>query len=406
MAAREFDVVVWGATGFTGALVVEYLAATYGVGGDLAWAVAGRNEGKLDAVKREHLGADADKLPVILADSSDPASLASMAARTTVVCTTVGPYALYGTPLVEACVDAGTHYCDLTGEVQWMAEVIPRYQERAAASGARILHTCGFDSVPFDMGVWFVQQQMRERHGVYADEVKGRVGGSRGGASGGTIASMMVMMEEARKDPSLMQRMADPYVLCPPDARSGPDKPDQRGPVYDEDFGQWTSPFVMAAINTRVVRRSNALLGHPWGVDFRYSESVLNSSKGQARMLSLATGMGMMTLALGPLRAIAKRVLPKPGEGPSRETRENGYYEAFFLGIDHADRSHDTKVKVRGDLDPGYGSTSRMLAESAVCLAKDPLTVGGGFWTPASALGEHYLPRLTGPAGLTFEVLD
>ncbi|NND66777.1 MAG: saccharopine dehydrogenase [Halioglobus sp.] len=405
MADREFDVVVWGATGFTGALVVEYLAATYGVSGDLNWAVAGRNETKLDAVCSEYLGADAGKLPKILADSGDPASLAAMAARTTVVCTTVGPYALYGTPLVEACVDAGTHYCDLTGEVQWMADVIPQYQERASASGARILHTCGFDSVPFDMGVWFVQEQMQARHGVYADEVKGRVSGSRGGASGGTIASMMVMMEEARKDPSLMQRMADPYVLCPPDARNGPDGPDQRGPVYDEDFEQWTSPFVMAAINTRVVRRSNALLGHPWGDNFRYSESVLNTSRGQARMLGLATGAGMLTLALGPLRAVAKRFLPKPGEGPSKETRENGYYEVFFLGIDHTDRSHDTKVKVRGELDPGYGSTSRMLAESAVCLAQDPLTVGGGFWTPASALGEYYLPRLTGPAGLTFEVV-
>ncbi len=405
MADREFDVVVWGATGFTGALVVEYLAATYGVGGDLRWAVAGRNAAKLDDVCKEYLGADADKLPKILADSGDASSLAEMVARTKVICTTVGPYALYGTPLVEACADAGTHYCDLTGEVQWMSQVIPAYEERARASGARIVHNCGFDSVPFDMGVWFVQQQMQEQHGVYADEVKGRVGGSRGGASGGTIASMMVMMEEARKDPSLMKRMADPYVLCPPDARTGPDGPDQRSAIYDDDFEQWTSPFVMAAINTRVVRRTNALLGHPWSTNFRYSESVLNDSKGQARMFGLATGMGMMTLALGPLRAVAKRFLPKPGEGPSKETRENGYYEAFFLGIDHNDRSHDVKVKVRGDLDPGYGSTSRMLAESAVSLAKDPISVEGGFWTPASALGEHYLPRLTGPAGLTFEVV-
>jgi short subunit dehydrogenase-like uncharacterized protein len=289
--------------------------------------------------------------------------------------------------------------------VQWMAQVIPAYQAQAQASGAKIVHTCGFDSVPFDMGVWFLQQVMHERHGVYASQVKGRVGATKGGASGGTIASMMVMMEQAREDPQLMEKMADPYVLCPTDSPRGPDGPDQRSAIYDEDFEQWTSPFVMAAINTRVVRRSNALLGLPWGENFGYDEAILNKSRFQAVATGVATGAGMLTLALGPTRKIAARFLPKPGEGPSRETRESGFYEATFMGIDPSDRSHDTRISVRGDLDPGYGSTARMLAEAAVCLAKDSSDVPGGFWTPASALGANYLERLRGPAALTFTEL-
>lgn len=404
MSVREFDVIVWGATGFTGRLVVEYLVERYGVEGPLRWAIAGRNRDKLEAVRSACLAsAQRDSLPILLADSADAASLADLVARTRVMCTTVGPYARYGTPLVAACVDAGTHYCDLTGEVQWMARVIPTYQKAAEASGARIVHTCGFDSVPFDMGAWYLQQVMLERHGVYASQVKARVGRNRGAASGGTIASILNMMEEARYDPSVRRAIADPYVLYPAGTPAGRDGPDQRGARYDADFKRWTSPFIMAAINTRVVRRSNALLGFPWGKDFRYDEATLNKSRNNAALVSVAGGIGLATLALGPTRKLAQRFLPKPGDGPTREQREAGYYEVFFLGIDAQDRSRDTLVRVSGDLDPGYGSTSRMLGEAAVCLALDPLTAGGGFWTPASALGSHYLDRLTEKAGLTFE---
>jgi short subunit dehydrogenase-like uncharacterized protein len=407
MSAREYDVIVWGATGFTGKLVVEYLVERYGVDGPLRWAIAGRNRDKLDAVRATCLAdAQREQLPILLADSADASSLAGLVKRTRVMCTTVGPYAKYGTPLVAACVDAGTHYCDLTGEVQWMARVIPTYQQAAEASGARIVHTCGFDSVPFDMGNWYLQQVMFERHGVYAKQVKARVGRNRGAASGGTIASILNMMEEARYDASVRRAVADPYVLYPAGTRAGRDGPDQRGPRFDEDFGQWTSPFIMAAINTRVVRRSNALLGFPWGEDFRYDEATLNKSRSSAVLVSVAGGVGLATLALGPTRKLAQRYLPKPGEGPTREQREAGYYEVFFLGIDPADRGRDTLVKVSGNLDPGYGSTSRMLGEAAVCLAQDALAVGGGFWTPASALGNHYLDRLTAKAGLTFECVD
>ncbi len=386
---------------------MEYLVETYGVDGELRWAIAGRNRSKLETVRQSCLAAaERDQLPILIADSEDPGSMAALVRQTRVVCSTVGPYAKYGTPLVAACVAAGTHYCDLTGEVQWMARVIPQYQAAAEASGARIVHTCGFDSVPFDMGNWYLQKVMFERHGVYARQVKARVGRNRGAASGGTIASILNMMEEARQDPSIRRQVANPYALYPAGIAAGLDGPDQTGARFDADFKQWTSPFIMAAINTRVVRRSNALLGFPWGENFRYDEATLNNSLYKAALTSVAGGVGLVALALGPTRRLAQRFLPKPGEGPTREQREAGYYEVFFRGIDPADRSRDTLLKVSGDLDPGYGSTSRMLGEAAVCLAKDELAVGGGFWTPASALDGKYLERLTARAGLTFEIID
>lgn len=407
MSNHEFDVIVWGATGFTGQLVVEYLAETYGVDGELRWAIAGRNRNKLESVRQSCLAdGQHEQLPILIANSNDTDSLATLVRKTRVICTTVGPYAKYGTTLVEACVEAGTHYCDLTGEVQWMARVIPQYQKAAEASGARIVHTCGFDSVPFDMGNWYLQQVMHERHGVYAQQVKGRVGRNRGAASGGTIASILNMMEEAQNDPSVRQAVANPYALYPVGTPDGRDGPDQTGAKFDADFNQWTSPFIMAAINTRVVRRSNALLGFPWGENFRYDEATLNASRYEATRNTVAGGIGMVALALRPTRKLAQRFLPKPGEGPTRDQREAGYYEVFFRGIDAQSPEKDTIVSVSGDLDPGYGSTARMLGEAAVCLAKDPLTVGGGFWTPASALAGNYLDRLTTSAGLTFKVVD
>ena len=251
MAKREFDLIIWGATGFTGQLVVAYLTRTYGVGGELHWAIAGRSREKLEQVRHDCLDAALhEQLPLVIADSGDADSLAAMVARTAVICTTVGPYAQYGTPLVAACAQAGTDYCDLTGEVQWMAKVIPEYQQMAEKSGARIVHTCGFDSIPSDLGTWFVQQQMLESHGVAACQVKARVGRTRGAASGGTIASMLNMMEEAGKDPSIRKLVADPYVLYPTGIAAGTDGADQMGTRYDKDFEQWTSPFVMAVVNT------------------------------------------------------------------------------------------------------------------------------------------------------------
>ncbi len=406
MTSRTFDLIILGATGFTGQLVVEYLAKNYGVTGDLRWAIGGRNREKPEAARNGCVPTqDRHALPIIQADNNDRDSLDALTAQTRVLCTTVGPYAKYGTPVVESCVAQGTDYCDLTGEVQWMHRVIAAGQAQAQSTGARIVHTCGFDSIPFDMGNWFVQQQMQQRHGRFATEVRTRVGKFSGAASGGTIASMLNIMEELRADPALRHVLNDPYSLYPLETPRGSEPGDQTSAVYDADFQRWTAPFVMAAVNTRVVRRTNALLGLPWGQDFHYTEAVLTDSRFKAVGNSAASMLGMLAMALGPTRKLAQRFLPKPGEGPTRQQREAGFYEVFLLGIDAADRQCDTFVKVTGDMDPGYGSTAKMLAESAVCLAQDNIDCPGGFWTPAAAMQDKLLARLAGNAGLTFEVL-
>jgi short subunit dehydrogenase-like uncharacterized protein len=402
---REFDLVLYGATGFTGQLVAEYLLSQYGSDGDLRWALAGRSRDKLERVQQA-LGDE--QIPLVVADADDQAALDSMAGRTRVVCTTVGPYALYGSRLVAACVEAGTHYCDLTGEVQWMRRMIDTHQAAAEESGARIVHTCGFDSIPSDLGVLFLQEAMRREHDIPACHVKFRVAKASGAFSGGTVASLINVMEEAGRDRSLRRLLTDPYALNPADSPRGADVNDQMRAIYDEDFERWTLPFVMAAINTRVVRRSNALMGFPYGTDFRYEEAMLAPEGwGAMRARVAATGMtaGTVAMAIGPLRNIARRLLPSPGEGPDRKTRERGSYEILLYGIHPEDRSQDMMAEVSGDMDPGYGSTSKMLAESAVCLARDPLDCGGGFWTPASAMGQRLIDRLQRNAGLSFSLV-
>jgi len=404
--SKDFDLIVWGATGFTGKLVVEYLANTYGVDGDLRWAIAGRNQDKLQQVRKDCLAEQQrEHLAIFTADSSDAASLQTLASRAAVICTTVGPYAIHGTPMVEACATTGTHYCDLTGEVQWMAKVIPLYQDKARESGARIVHTCGFDSIPSDMGTWFVQQAMLEQHGIAGNKVSCRIGRSKGAVSGGTIASLLHVLEEAGHDPSVKQALADPYSLYPQGLAKGQDGADQVGALYDADFHQWTCPFIMSSINSRVVRRSHALTGLPWGEDFRYDESQLCKSRGEALRNTIAMGAGMATMALGPTRKLAQRFLPKPGDGPDQAARESGFFELFLHASHPTDSSKDLRAKVTGDMDPGYGSTSKMLSEAAVCLAKDDLCVDGGFWTPSSAMGENLRERLVSNAGLTFDLV-
>ncbi|MGH0037447.1 MAG: saccharopine dehydrogenase family protein [Myxococcota bacterium] len=410
---REFDVILWGATGFTGRLVGEYLLGRYGTGGDLRWAIAGRNPAKLETV-RASIGSaahrSAEELPILVGDGDDESSLRALAERTRVVCTTVGPYAKYGSKLVHACAGLGTHYCDLTGEVQWMRRMIDAHQKEAEASGARIVHNCGFDSIPSDLGVYFLQQAMRQRHGISCSRIAYRVKGFSGGFSGGTAASLLNVMEEATADPDVRQIMADPYSLNPPDRRSGPDGREAMGPFYDADFGEWTAPFVMAAINTRVVRRTNALLGLSYGADFRYDEATLMGpgvlGLAKATAFSAALGATMAAGALGPLRSVLGSLLPSPGEGPSAAQREAGYFDIRLFGAHPDDANQSLRGRVTGDRDPGYGSTARMLGESAVCLAKDDLRVAGGFWTPASAMGAPLLERLQANAGLTFTLQD
>jgi short subunit dehydrogenase-like uncharacterized protein len=407
-AAREFDVIVFGATGFTGELVAEYLLQRYGCGSGLAWAIAGRSEAKLAALK-ERLGKAAAELPLIVADSNDRQALASLAERTRVVLTTVGPYALYGSKLVAACVQAGTDYCDLAGEVQWIRRMIDAHHDNAVETGARIVHCCGFDSIPMDIGVHFLQQEAKQRHGAYCKRIALFVKATKGSASGGTLASMVNTIREARADRSIAKILANPYALNPSGEREGPDGRDQASVLYDDVAGCWTAPFVMAIINTRVVRRSHALAGYPYGRDFRYREAVMTGPgtmgwfKGNAVALllgGLATG-----LSFSPTRRLLQSlVLPDPGEGPDADARASGFFNLMQVG-ELADGTA-IRTRITGDRDPGYGSTSKMLAESAVCLAKDEPATGGGVLTPAFAMGDPLLQRLRDNAGLTFDVLD
>lgn len=405
MNGREFDVVIWGATGFTGRLVAEYLAKAYKDDKNLKWAIAGRNQGKLRSV-RKLIGAE--HIPTIVADSHDRASLDALVKRTKVICTTVGPYAKYGSELIAACIANKTDYCDLTGEVQWMRRMIDRHHDEAKANGTRIVHTCGFDSVPSDMGVYFLQNELKKETGTYAQHIKLRVKAMKGGMSGGTYASLSYVMEEAEEDKTIYQTLFDPYGLNPVGSPRGADKPDLRKVIYDKDAKSWIAPFIMAVINTKVVRRSHALSGFPYGKDFRYDEAMATGSGIAGRVKGLLTAGIMGAMMAGKpgsvLKKITDRVLPDPGEGPSLEERENGFFNLKLIA-----KMPDGSLrfgKVTGDRDPGYGSTSKMLAEAAVCLAKDKEKCPkvAGMLTPSTALADPYLNRLINKAGLTFEL--
>ncbi len=385
MSERQYEIILYGASGFTGELVAAYLGEAHA---DLRWAIAGRNQQKLEAL-RLRLGLP--ELPIVIADSHDTEALKSMVRQTRTVISTVGPYAQYGTPLLEACAREGTHYCDLTGEAQWMAGVFEQINPIAQESGARLVHCCGFDSIPSDLSVFFLQQQFKERFGRYASHVSGRMGRAAGGVSGGTVASLMYVAEQASKDARIRETVMDPYALYPANVTPGNDIPDQAGIAWDENFESWTGPFVMAAINTKVVRRSHALAGLPYGADFRYDESQLCSSRTKALLSAGGLGAVMAGTFFSPTRAVLKKLLPDPGEGPDEATRNNGFFEFWAHGTDG---THHLKVKVSGQRDPGYGATSRMLAQAGLCLSRDALTVGGGIWTPASAMGNELLNRL------------
>jgi short subunit dehydrogenase-like uncharacterized protein len=403
---RDFDLVLWGATGFTGRLVAEHLLGRQGATGDLCWAMAGRSIERLETV-RAQLGDGAEDLPLLIADSGDPGSLETLAKRTRVVCSTVGPYARHGSHLVAACARSGTDYCDITGEVQWVRRMIDAWEDTARQEGARLLHCCGFDSIPSDLGCLFAQAAYRERFGAPADEVKLFVRKIRGQFSGGTYASLLNALAEARSDPEARRALGHPYGLNPRDAQSGPDGPDQRTPAYDEDMNAWTAPFVMAPVNTRVVRRTNAISGFPYGSDFRYGESVLTGSgpAGWARAAGMTAALAAFITAVAtrPAReAIQRMFLPEPGEGPSREQQNRGFFDIRLVARS-ASGDQRVTVKVTADRDPGYGATSRMLGEAALALAAGEALVDGGSWTPAAALGAGLIDRLRGYAGMAFE---
>ena len=403
---RPLDLVVFGATSFVGEILCRHLTERHGSDGPLRWAIAGRSAERLDAVAAS-TGADVER---IVADALDPSAMAALAARARLVVSTVGPYATYGSELVAAVAEAGTDYCDLTGEPQWMQRMIDAHGARAAASGARVVHACGFDSIPSDLGVWFTQQRANERFGAPCVRIGMRVKAARGGFSGGTIASGLAVIEELRSDPRLRRVLGNPYALAPDGQRSGIDQPNVRLPARDGLSGQWVGPFVMAPVNTKVVHRSHALLGRPWGETFRYDEAVMTGDgpRGLAKASALAGALGgfVGAASIGPLRSLLRRfVLPAPGEGPSRESREAGFYDIRFFGETSDGRRIATRVS--GDRDPGYGSTAKMLGEAAVCLlerSRDDLP--GGFWTPATAMGDALIERLVGHAGLEFAVTD
>jgi len=385
---RELGIVIYGATGYTGKLVADYMNRKYGVNGDVSWAIAGRSLEKLEAI-RDELGISGD-LPLVLADASDPSSLHTMAARANVVLTTVGPYQLYGSELVAACAQAGTDYVDLCGEPTWMKEMITAHSDAAKSSGARIVFSCGFDSIPFDLGVYFVQQAAREQTGAVAPRVRGRVRGMKGTWSGGTLASFKTTMAAAAKDPELVATLISPFALTP--GFNGADQPDGTQPMYDDVVKSWVAPFVMATINTKNIHRSNLLLDHQYGADFVYDEMFMTGpgEQGEAIAKAIAEDKSMST---DPT---------KPGEGPTREERESGFYDLLFVA-EVADGKTLTAV-VKGDMDPGYGSTSKMIVETAVCLLENPGASSGGFLTPASAMGSLLIERLQNNAGLTFEL--
>lgn len=408
-STRPYDIVVYGATSFVGKILCAYLADRHGDGADanaLSWAIAGRNSAKLDDLS-DDLGLSVDHL---IADATDATALAEIAAASQVVVSTVGPYALYGSPLVDACVTAGTDYCDLTGEPHWMQQMIDKHHDAATLTGSRIIHACGFDSIPSDMGVAYTQRMAVELLGEHCHQISMRVKAMKGGASGGTIASMLNIVEEVKETPDMRRVLTNPYALAPEGMRTGVRQHNVTLPMRDEASGRWVAPFVMASVNTRIVHRSHALKGRPWGDDFLYDEAMLTGSGplGAMKAGALSGGLGAFVAAtsVGPIRGIlADKVLPKPGEGPSPEAQENGFFDLRFYGTTPTGAAITTKVT--GDRDPGYGSTGKMLGEAAIALLHaDPADTPGGFWTPATALGPALEQRLVEHAGLSFSIVD
>ncbi|MFT6776906.1 MAG: short subunit dehydrogenase-like uncharacterized protein [Paraglaciecola sp.] len=406
----KFDIVIFGATSFVGQILTRYLLDQFPLEGDLKWAIAGRSQSKLDDLKSS-LGVTGASLDVLVADAADEDSLRFLCESTRVVISTVGPYALYGEPLVKTCVALGTDYCDLTGEVQWIAKMLERYENEAKISGARIVHSCGFDSIPSDLGVYFLQQHAKQQFGETCSSIKMRVKKMKGAASGGTVASMTNIFKEVASNPALRKTLANPYAICPPDHGNNTRQNSMNRPQYDTDFNSWVAPFVMAVINTRIVYRSNALIEGGYSQNFEYNEAMLTGKGLIGSGIAAGVGVGLggfaMAAVIPPTRWVMEKfILPKPGEGPSQDAQEKGCYDLRFYG--KTDSGQEIRCKVTGNQDPGYGSTAKMLGQAAACLVQDinKDKVQGGFWTPASIFGAQLITRLESHAGLTFELID
>ena len=383
---KEYDFVVYGATGFTGKLVVEYLVHKYSNNSQIKWALAGRNLEKLESVAVSKNVPEGTGLLEV--DSNNIASIEEMISKTKCVLTTVGPYQLYGNDIVSACAKSGIDYVDLCGEPGWMHEKINELTETARETGSRIVFSCGFDSIPFDLGVLFLQNEVTRRYGKPSVNVRGRVREMNGEFSGGTAASLGATMAALKKKPELFAVLANPFSLS--NGFAGPDQPEDNKPIFDDKLDTWVAPFFMAPINTKNVHRSNALMNHMYGKDFCYNEMWVmgpgDDGKAAADFISSSNPLSNA---------------PKPGEGPSRESRENGNYDILFCGDINDESVH---VSVVGDMDPGYGSTSKMIAESAICLVKECEDLNGGIYTPAPSMGTKLIKRLQDNAGLTFKI--
>ena len=387
MSDKNFDFVVYGATGFTGKLVVEYMQSQYGNDESISWALAGRSHEKLIMV-RDDLGVSQD-IPLLTVDSDDEESIVQMVQQTKCVLTTVGPYQLYGINIVKQCVVHGTDYVDLCGEPGWMHEMINEHADQAKETGARIVFSCGFDSIPFDLGVYFLQKEVIAQHGKPASNVRGRVRAMNGEFSGGTAASLGATMASLKQKPELFAVLANPFALS--NGFTGPEQARDSKAVFDEKLETWVAPFFMAPINTKNVHRSNALMNHMYGEDFCYNEMWIQGPGEEGKAAAEFVG------SMNPLADA-----PAPGEGPSKESRDNGNYDVLFCA-DLADGS-TIHAAVSGDMDPGYGSTSKMIAESAICLVKECPDLVGGIYTPAPAMGEKLIARLQANAGLDFRL--
>ena len=412
MEKRSYAVVLYGATSFVGQITAHYLTEFLSNtkdknGANVTWAIAGRDEEKLNELQSKL----ASKVDIIIANSDDAASLDKMTKQSQVIISTVGPYLKYGEPLIKSCVNNGTDYVDLTGEAIFIKDMMDKYQDTAKQSGARIVNSCGFDSIPSDLGVYFTQQKAEEKFGNACDVIHMRVKAAKGGLSGGTIASMATIFEEVSQDKSRRKQVANPYLLN--DDKEAPNvrQANVSKPEYDDEHKRWLAPFVMASINTRIVHRSNQLLGYEYGRDFKYDEAMWMKDGIKGKLSSYAMSAGLLGFAtammITPSRELlSKHVLPKSGSGPSKEEQENGYFDIRLFG---ETANNDTiNTKVTGDKDPGYGSTSRMLSQAALCLAQDISKddVGGGFWTPASAMGDSLIERLEAHSGISFEVVE
>lgn len=383
---KKYDVVIFGASGYTGRLVLDYFINQYHDTG-VKFAVASRNKEKMNLILSDYSGITIDNIDV---DSNDAASIQNLIDLTKVVVTTVGPYQLYGSEIVKACALNGVDYVDLCGEPAWMHTMIKNFKEDAIKSGSRILFSCGFDSIPFDLGVFYLQNKIIANYGKPANNVRGRVRVMQGEFSGGTAASFKATMQSLKKNHELFNVLANPFSLS--EGFQGPDQPADNKPLYDKDLNSWVAPFFMAPINTKNIHRTNMLLNHLYGKEFTYNEMWMTGDGDEGKNLA------KLIVSTNPFSSEKGEL--KPGDGPTKESRESGSYDILFCG--NIDEKNVLNASVVGDMDPGYGSTSKMMAETAICIFKNT-TLKGGIYTPAAALGLELIDRLEKNAGLTFK---